>query len=236
MSFCILIPMYNEEEGAAACIDSVMTVLNKMKEKIILLVVNDGSRDRTEKILLDKKRQYGDKIEVVSYKKNRGYGGALQTGIREAQRVGITFTLFMDSDLTNDPKDIPRFIKMASEDIDCVKATRYSHGGKMIGVPLYRRVISMFGNACASACFRIGLIDCTNGFRMVRTSLLSKINFKEKKFAIILEELYELKKKHARFEHISVILTSRQKTASHFTYSFRTFFDYGKYAIKAALL
>lgn len=236
MSFCILIPMYNEEKGAAACIDAVMSTLSKLKDDVTFFVVNDGSKDKTDAILNEKQIIYGKKMMVVSYKKNRGYGGALQAGIREAHKQGITFTLFMDSDLTNSPKDIPRFLKLASQDVDCVKATRYSLGGKMVGVPLYRRVVSILGNTFASACFRVGLRDCTNGFRMVRTSLLSKINFKEKKFSIILEELYELKKKHARFMSVPVVLTSRENTASHFTYSLRTFFDYGKYAIKAALL
>jgi hypothetical protein len=84
--------------------------------------------------------------------------------------------------------------------------------------------------------FGIGIHDCTNGFRMVRISNLDNINFKERSFAIILEELYKLKKMNSDFTEIPVVLSSRTNTKSSFTYSIKIFYDYSKYFIKATLV
>ncbi len=230
---CVIIPMYNEEKGAARCIDAVMKIIKSRKRHISLLVVNDGSSDGTHSILKEKKKQYGAQLIVVSYAKNRGYGGALQEGIAQAIKNNFTFALFMDSDLTNDPKDIPRFMNKISDNVDCVKASRYISGGAMVGVPLYRQWISRIGNTIASLFFHMGIHDCTNGFRCVRLSLVKDIQFHEKKFAIILEELFYLKQRYARCSELPVILTARQGTASSFMYKPQVFWEYGKYAIKA---
>lgn len=227
--------MFNEEKVAAQCIDAVQKVLKKIKQQTILIVVNDGSVDDTKKILLQKQKQYKKKLVVISYKKNKGYGGASAIGIKKALQLGYTWGLHMDSDLTNHPKYISDFIVAASPEVDCIKASRYIQKGKVINVPFYRRIVSLIGNYTASFFFNVGIKDCTNGFRMVRLEKLKGISFKEKNFSIILEELYYLKKRHARFKEIPNILTARTDSQSHFTYKPKIFYDYFKYVIKSAL-
>ena len=228
--------MLNEEKIAAKCIDAVIKALNEIKTKVGFIVVNAASYDKTRQILDNKKKQYKNKLVVINLKNNSGYGGALQEGTKKADKLGFDFVLFMDSDLTNNPRDIHKFTKLASDNIDCVKATRYEKGGKMQGVPQYRQIISKLGNLLARYLLRVNLSDCTNGFRMVKVSMIKNIKFKEKTFAIIMEELYELKIKGAKFANIPVTLTTRTDTKTQFSYSWKTFYNYGKYAIKAALL
>lgn len=228
--------MFNEEAGAARCVDTVIEELGKIKSKMGLIVVNGPSTDNTFKILVAKKRKYKNKLVVLNTGINLGYGGALRVGMKEADRLGYDFALCMDSDLTNNPADISRFAEKAVDSVDCVKATRYSPGGAMVGVPFYRQVISKIGNWFASWCFGVGLSDCTNGFRMVRLKFIREINLTERGYSSILEELYELKKRKARFLSLPVTLTARTGTKTHFSYSWRTFFDYGRYSIKAAMM
>jgi dolichol-phosphate mannosyltransferase len=235
-SLAVIIPMYNEEIVAAKCIDEVQKVLKKIKQKTILIVINDGSTDATEKIVLEKEKRYRKRLVVVTYKKNKGYGGASEEGIKKAIKLDYEWCLHMDSDLTNDPKFIPQFIKAIIPDVDCIKASRYIQNGKVINVPFFRRFISFVGNYAASFLFNIGIKDCTNGFRMVRLEKLKGIHFKENNFSIILEELYYLKKRHAHFKEIPNVLTARTNSLSHFTYKPKIFFDYFKYVIKSALL
>ena len=139
----------------------------------------------------------------------------------------------MDSDLTNPPKFIPQFVKKISDDVGCVKASRYVAGGKVVNVPFSRKIISIVGNSLASVFFNVGIRDCTNGFRMVRLDLLKGIRFQENNFSIILEELYYLKKKGAKFIEIPNVLYARTNSRSHFYYKPKIFFDYFKYALKA---
>jgi dolichol-phosphate mannosyltransferase len=235
-SLAIIIPMYNEEKVASVCIDTVMKVISNLKTPTSLLIINDGSLDKTENILQEKLKKYRRKLIVITHKKNKGYGAALQTGMKQANKMGFEWALHMDSDLTNDPKYIPQFIKHMSEKYDCVKASRYIKHAKVINVPRYRRIVSIVGNYLAASLFRVGIKDCTNGFRMVRLDKLKGLTFQENNFSIILEELYYLKKRGARFTEIPYTLTARTNSQSHFTYKPKIFYDYFKYVIKSALV
>lgn len=232
----VIIPMYNEEKVANRCIEKVLKQLKRESIKSILIVVNDGSYDKTFKILEEWKKNEKKLLHIVHHKVNKGYGGAIQTGINEAIKLGYYYTLTMDSDLTNDPKFIHDFIKAGDMDTDCIKASRYIKGSRVINVPLYRVFISFVGNKMANKLFNVGITDCTNGFRMVKVSKLKGIKFKENDFSIILEELYYLKKKKATFFEIPNTLTARHNSTSHFSYKPEIFYNYFKYALKALFL
>lgn len=227
--------MFNEEKVAAACVDKVIKEISKIKNYTKLLIINDGSLDKTPKILFEKEKQYKNQLIILTHKKNKGYGVALQTGISFALKEGFQFYLTMDSDLTNDPRYIHNFVKIISDKVDCVKASRYIRGGKVINVPYFRQLVSVIGNYIACRLFNVGIKDCTNGFKMVRLELLKGITFKEKSFSVILEEMYYLKKRHARFTEIPNVLYARTNSTSHFKYKPNTFYNYFKYVIKAAL-
>ncbi len=231
----VIIPMYNEERVAQNCINRVISVIRKLNHPVKLLVVNDGSRDKTKEIITRLQKKYKKYLMVISYDKNRGYGGAIKEGIRMAGKNGFEYGLFMDSDLTNNPKYIKDFVGATEYGYDLVKASRYIKGGGMIGVPLKRRFISALGNIIARNIFQMGIRDCTNGFRMVRLSMLKNVRFQEESFAIILEELYILKKKGAKAVEIPNDLTSRRNNLSKFQYNFSTFQSYLKYCAKSLL-
>jgi dolichol-phosphate mannosyltransferase len=235
-SVCVVIPMYNEEKNADKCVRAVMNEILKIKNKTGLVIVDGASTDNTKKILLTKKKKFNKLFYTIFLKNNSGYGGALRAGTKMAKSLGYNYVLFMDSDLTNNPKDILKFVKKAATGIDCVKASRYTEGGKMQGVPLYRQIISFLGNLIARCCFRVGLYDYTNGFRMIKLQTLRGIEFREKGFAFIMEEMYQLKRNNARFAYIPVTLTSRTTTQTHFPYTWKTFYSYVKYCFKAALI
>ncbi len=234
----VIIPMYNEEDNAEKCVRAVCSVIKDLLPGTRLYVVNDGSRDRTEKFLqtlLNKDLPF----TLVSHYPNRGFGGALVAGMKRAYEDGFVFGLFMDSDLTNDPILIPNFAKLLSTGkYDVVKASRYVSGGGMKGVPYYRQLYTIIGNFVASKLFRMGIKDCTNGFHAVRLSLLVDEVFREKGFSFLLEELYILKKKKVRTIEVPYILTSRDQGegVSKFQYTPTMLWSYLKYALRAALV
>jgi dolichol-phosphate mannosyltransferase len=232
--------MYNEEEGAERCVHEVCNFIQANIPSCCLFVVNDGSRDHTERVLVQlKAAEPSLPFEIISYKKNCGYGGALVKGAQAAEQAGYAFALFMDSDLTNPPAMIRAFHDIAASGrYDLIKASRYIPGGGMKGVPWNRRIFSNVGNRIASFLFSMGIHDCTNGFRAVRLEILRDICFQESGFPSILEELYHLKRKAARVTEIPSILTARQKGegVSKFHYNLNTLFGYLKYAIKAGFL
>jgi dolichol-phosphate mannosyltransferase len=228
--------MYNEERGAELCVRSVCEELRRLPNRCTLISVNDGSRDRTGEILASL-ASHEDRLTVVNHACNSGYGAALRTGVERAAEAGYNYVLFMDSDLTNHPQDIPRFVAKMEEGIDVIKATRYSHGGGFSGVPFYRVAISACGNWLASLLYGLPVQDCTNGFRAGKVNILMRMKLTEKTFPIIMEELYWSKFLARSFAEVPVLLTSRtgDLRTSSFTYKPKIFYDYLKYPIRARL-
>jgi dolichol-phosphate mannosyltransferase len=231
----VIIPMFNEASHAERCVRAVCDVLPSV-QGAKLFVVNDGSSDRTGQILRGLEGA-GLPFVYVECAGNRGYGAALVTGARAARSAGFEFGLFMDSDLTNDPALIPVFAeRFARGSCDLIKASRYVAGGGMKGVPFRRQIPTRLGNRLASFLFGMGIRDCTNGFRGVRLSMMCDVQFHERGFPQILEELLEMKRVGARAEEIPYVLTARQRGEgkSKFAYRPRVVLSYLKYALLAA--
>ncbi len=105
---CALIPAYNAET-------SIGEVIDRTKEHVPrVIVVNDGSTDRTEEITR------GRGVEMVSLPSNRGKGYALRTGFCLALNNGCSAVLTLDADGQHDPEDIPNFLKAHDLDSDAI--------------------------------------------------------------------------------------------------------------------
>ena len=229
-SFAVIIPMFNEEDGAKFCVDAISSELRKFPLQPKLIVIEDGSSDSTSQIL--------DGLEcenliVIHHLNNLGYGAALNSGIQKAIELGVDYVLFMDSDLTNSPSDIDKFYKKMLDGFDVIKATRYSDGGGTAGVPAGRLIISKAGNLFAKVLFRLPITDCTNGFRAVKTELLEGLSFRESGFPIIMEELYLLANKATTYCNSPVTLSTRSEglRTTSFVYSYDAYKRYLQYPI-----
>ena len=235
-SFAVVIPMYNEETGAEKCVGKVTAALRALPERNILIVVNDGSADATRDVL-DKIAPQHENLVVIHHERNQGYGRALRTGADRAGVLEFEYVLFMDSDLTNDPVYLPLFVEKMRSGFDVIKASRYMAGGGVDDVPWWRVWISRAGNALARRLFRISIHDCTNGFRAVRTSLFRTIQFRENRFAIIMEELYHSRMRGCTFAEVPNRLRNRSADLrpTSFSYKPSTFWQYLKYPLKAWL-
>jgi glycosyltransferase involved in cell wall biosynthesis len=230
--------MYNEEIGAERCVISMLKEIGSFGDNVSLFVVNDGSKDKTLAILKNLESS-GLKFHLVNQEKNQGYGAACLAGAMAALYSGFEFGLFMDSDLTNDPKLISTFWDLLkTNQYDFIKASRYIKGGGMEGVPMRRQLPTIVGNFVARILFGMGIHDCTNGFRAVRLSFLKGVQFQERGFPCIVEELYVLKKKGAHGTEVPYTLTKRAEgdENSKFSYHPSVFKRYLKYALKAALI
>ena len=227
--------MFNEEAGAEICVRAMTRALEPYGARAGLIVVDDGSSDRTRPILRALAAELAE-LRYVEREANGGYGAALRSGTERAAAEGAEYVLFMDSDLTNDPADIPRFLAAIGAGADVVKASRFRRGGGMRGVPWTRAAFSVAGNMLAAVLCGVGVRDCTNGFRAVRTALLLRMKLRERGFAVIMEELWWCKALGARFAEVPVILTARHRElrSTAFQYRPEIFRTYLSYAIRCA--
>jgi glycosyltransferase involved in cell wall biosynthesis len=102
-----VVPVFNEEENLAILVPKVMDVLNQTSKPYEVIFVDDGSSDNSRKVLREMAIRFPT-LRLLGLKNNRGLSTALLVGMNEA-RGDILITL--DSDLQNDPEDIPRLIQ-----------------------------------------------------------------------------------------------------------------------------
>ena len=205
-SFCLIIPMFNEENNVNQCVTSICKFLDGLDIECELLVVDDGSYDNTASELSILKKNYNN-FNIETHTINKGYGVANRTGAFYALSKSYKYVLYMDADLTQDPKYINDFIKLMDKDLDFIKATRYSNGGGTDGVPFQRKITSLCGNYIAIFFMKLPITDYTNGFRAIKTKLLEDIDFEENNFAYLIEEIKKVSKYAKTFAEVPYILT-----------------------------
>ena len=231
ISFAVIIPMFNERANAANCVSSLDMYLRKLPFLTKIIVVDDASRDDTYSILESLLEKY-PRLILKAHKKNAGYGGANVTGINAALERNIDYVLFMDADLTQNVNYISSFIPHMQNGVDYIKATRYSNGGGVSGVPFRRWVVSYIGNLIARKILKLKLTDYTNGFRAAKSELFRNLTFEEKGFPYLIEEVIKVNKIAKSFANVPYILTVRKGGESKFTYSYKIYFKYLRWLFK----
>jgi dolichol-phosphate mannosyltransferase len=170
-----VLPAYNEEANIGKLLTRISHAMYEANLNFEVIVVDDGSRDGTRQVLDESATTLP--LRVCSHPVNLGLGAAIRDGLQAAadlaQEDDIIIT--MDADETHSPGLILRMARMILEGFDVVIASRYQPGARVLGVPLFRRLMS-FG---ASWLFRIlfptpGVRDFTCGYRAYRAGALKK--------------------------------------------------------------
>jgi len=168
----ILIPVYNEEKTIIEVLAKLNKVCKPIKNKSII-VVDDGSTDKTHKLLEENKKLYN---KLVTSTVNKGKGNAIILGLNEASSGYI---LIQDADLEYDPNEIPRLWEIVkSNDIDVLLTSRLS------GSPLTR--VHYFwhklGNKSITLMFNLinntTFTDIYSGYVIFKRKLINTKNLK----------------------------------------------------------
>lgn len=234
VSFAVVVPLYNEAAGAEPFIRTALPAIARLPQRHCLIVVDDGSGDGTGEILEALRGEFPD-IVVLRHTQNAGYGTALVTGATCAAERGYGYVMFMDSDLTNPPDHIERFVPLMEQGVDLIKGCRYCPGGGVVGVPVKALWISRTGNLLARFLFGGGVRDSTNGFRAIRTRAFLDMPLGEAGFALIMEELMWARRRNLTLANVPTTLYSRAAAQrdSLFDYSLAQMGRYLKYALAA---
>ncbi len=103
----LFLPAYNEEENIAKTIESCDRILREVADRYEILVVEDGSRDRTAEVVRSLEKKYKN-LRMEQHKPNRGYGGALQSGFYKTRFDPV---VFIDSDGQFDFSEVSKLIE-----------------------------------------------------------------------------------------------------------------------------
>jgi dolichol-phosphate mannosyltransferase len=173
MHLSIVAPMYNEEENVAGTVAELHRVLAQYPHPWELILVNDGSTDRSYDAAAGLRTQYPN-LTVVSYPTNRGRGYALRQGFKQAQG---RYVISIESDLSWNADTILTMLAIFDADstIDLVLASPYMPGGRTEGVPFRRLAVSKIGNKILGLAMKGNLNMVTQMFRAYRREVLDAL-------------------------------------------------------------
>ena len=203
----VIIPAYNEEGSVGKVIEEINTHL----PQATLLVVNDGSADRTS----EKARARGATVLDLPF--NLGIGGAMQAGYKYAYENGYDIAIQVDADGQHDPKEIQKLLRTLEGDkADVVIGSRFmrdsSYKGSImrrIGIAIFSGVISMI--------VRQRITDPTSGFRASNRKAIQLFasdypqDYPEPEVVILLHQC------HLKMEEVSVGMSERYSGESSIT-------------------
>lgn len=187
MRLSIISPMYNEEENIEGTIREICQILADYEYPWELILVNDGSTDRSLTVATKLAGQYPNVI-VLSYPINRGRGYALRTGFAHAKGVLI---ITLESDLSYDPITIVEMVKEFEKDkmVHMLLASPYMEGGRAENVPFKRLAISKLGNKILGFAMGGNFATVTQMFRGYRREVIESLELEADRKEIHLEIL-----------------------------------------------
>ena len=206
---CVIIPMYNECENAAAIIDAVMA----LPVPFDILVIDDNSPDGTAAIVKDKMAQYPGRIDLIERAGKLGLGTAYIEGFRHCLAKNYEFICEMDADFSHKPSDLVRLRRTAIDDsADVVVGSRYVTGVNVVNWPMGRILMSYYASKYVRLVTGIPVHDTTAGFvcyrrRVLQAMELDKIRFKG--YAFQIEMKFTAYKYGFRIVEVPIIFVNR---------------------------
>jgi len=224
LSLSIILPCFNEEAIIRQNVLQVLSYLESKKNKYSyeILLINDGSKDRTGEIADTLETEFSG-IRVVHHPVNLNLGNAIQTGIRHAKGDVL---VVLDIDLSYSPDHIELMVdKLVEASADVVIASPYMHGGKVIAVPFTRKIMSKWVNRLMAIASQEKYHTFTGMVRAYKREFIRHVNLKTKDYEINPEIMYKSMILRARIVEVPAILdwTQQNKVANKRVSSIRVF-------------
>lgn len=185
---------HNEEENIQRVIEGYQTELPKLTEDYEIIVVDDGSSDRTRQIA--EWIAASDKhVRLVHHAMNQGYGAAVISGIKAA---GKPYVLLSDGDGQFDPADSAALVTKI-RDYDVVVGRRVCRAD-----PVIRRLNGKAWSVLMRLLFRLRVTDVDCGFKLFRREVLANLELEARGAMITTELLAKLAARGARITEVEV--------------------------------
>lgn len=171
----LLLPAYNEEASLPNLLPRIKKTFLSSDVPYELVIVNDGSTDRTAEIISEFEKDPDFPITVITHSINRGLGETERDGFEYVANNASDDDVLVrvEGDDTHDPKYIFDLINKLNEGYDVVNTSRFQPGGDQKGLSAYRRAISRAANYFMKFLFNIkGVKDYSCGFRAYRATAI----------------------------------------------------------------
>jgi dolichol-phosphate mannosyltransferase len=168
----VVIPARNEEGAIPPTLRHLHLELSLRGIPHEIVVVDDGSTDRTWEVLSQAAAEIPEVRPVMNRGLN-GFGRAIQLGLSQMRGDAV---VIMMADESDDCRDVVRYWNVLNEGYDCVFGSRFLKGGGVIDYPWVKLVLNRAFNFFIRVLFRIKLNDTTNAFKAYRRSVIQGVS------------------------------------------------------------
>ena len=200
----IIIPVYNESNTIKELLDRVLNI--KINKQVI--VVDDGSNDGTQQLLLN----YKSKIaKLIVHKKNLGKGACIKSA---QQYINGNYVGIQDADLEYHPKDLEKIVKLMKKNrFDVVYGSRVLGKNKFENAKNFTNLIRIWGNIfltmVSNLLNRQKLTDAHTCYKIIRSDIFKNISLMENRFAFCPEITTKLAKKNYKIIEMPINYNGR---------------------------
>ena len=200
-------PCYNDADAIGKMVRDVHDALLTAVDDFEIIVVNDGSKDRSLEVLHALAAEL-PRLRVVDHGVNRGYGGALQSGFAAATKQWVFYT---DGDAQYDASEVVRCIAAVTPATDIVQGWKMGRGD-----PWYRKVIGRVYHHVVKRLFDLHVRDTDCDFRLIRHTLLDKVHLQSTSGVICVEMMRSFEGVGAQYVQVGVSHYHRPHGKSQF--------------------
>jgi dolichol-phosphate mannosyltransferase len=172
VKFSVVIPAQDEEGSIAATVEGVADTLSREEIDYEVLVIDDGSRDRTRE-LVDRIGASNPRVRCHPSHYERGFGFAVRAGLDEFSGDAVAIVM---GDGSDDPEDLVRYYRLLAEGWDCAFGSRFIHGAQVHDYPRPKLIMNRLANWFIRILFRHRYNDTTNAFKAYRREVIETIN------------------------------------------------------------
>ena len=218
----VFFPAFNDAGTIASLVIRAVQVASRLTPDYEVIVVNDGSSDATAEIANELTRTY-PRVRAIHHAENRGYGGALRTGLAAATKDLIAYT---DGDAQYDPAELEMLWHSLTPDADFVNGYKISRSD-----PLHRIIVGRVYHHVVKFLFRLRVRDVDCDFRLMRRSVLDRVRLEGNTGAICLEMMRKVQDAGLHIVEVPVHHYHRTHGTSQF-FTFRRLFWSGVDVLK----
>ena len=203
MKLSAIVPVYNEE----ATITEILTRLISVSDVKEVIIVNDGSTDKTEQKIKKLLSSKNSGVKKISYfkKENGGKGTAIRYGL---QKVTGDYTIIQDADLEYDPDDIPELIKhIKNGRVDVVYGSRFI--GPHSNLLFWHRLGNSLLNFLVNILYDTTLTDMETCYKVLPTKLFRELDIQSNKFDMEPEITCKLLKRGVKIFEVPITYVGR---------------------------
>lgn len=197
----LVVPAYNEEAVLERNLDQLRNYMRGLEDRFRweIVVVNDGSRDRTPDII-DAYARAHENVRAFHHITNFGLGQAFKFAFRQCRG---DYVLTLDADLSYSPDHISALLdKITATRAKIVIASPYMEGGRISSVPWMRRTLSVWANRFLSLAADGDLSTLTSMVRAYDGRFLRSLNLRSRGMEVIPEIIYKARLLGARIEEV----------------------------------